>query len=239
MKYTETKKLFFGQYLYRYKIKSPLAFYFYRTKQFDNMIAAFEAAIIGLEEQIQKQKRSVATVKRWNRTYEIDADHLNQIKKIKDILVDNYGNFRTRTEMINLAIYTNSEKLINELEKSSKSVSSIEISKPNQLAVGLLNGNSEIYVVNKPSNYEYRLTVAGKMSNSKEVARWLEENSDKVKASSTAIRGFKKEYWLSNLLFYVRDEKVLMLAQMMFGESIKKVEKIVFVGDIPVEHENA
>ena len=68
---------------------------------------------------------------------------------------------------------------------------------------------------------------------------WIYQNADKVKASSTAIRGFKKEYWLSNLLFYVRDEKVLMLAQMMFGDSIKKVEKIVFVGDVTVEQENA
>jgi len=238
MKYTETKKLFFGQYLYRYKIKSPLAFYFYRTKQFDNMIAAVEAAISDLEEQIKKNKKSVATIRRWNRTYEVDYNHISHLRKVKDILVNNRGDFRTRTEMVNLSIYTNSDDMITELENVSKTYS-VEISKPNSAARDILIGNSEVYVVNKPSNYEFRLTVAGKMNNSKEVAKWLEENVDKVKASSTAIRGFKKEYWLSNLLFYVRDEKVLMLAQMMFGESIKKVEKIVYVGDAPVENENA
>ena len=238
MKYTETKKLFFGQYLYRYKIKSPLAFYFYRTKHFDSMIAAVEAAIIDLEEQIKKNKKSVAIIKRWNRTYEVDYNHISLLTKVKDILVSNYGDFRTRTEMVNLSIYTNNDDMINELENVSKTYSA-EISKPNSAAKDILVGNSEIYVVNKPSNYEFRVTVAGKMNNSKEVANWLEENADKVKASSTAIRGFKKEYWLSNLLFYVRDEKVLMLAQMMFGDSIKKVEKIVFVGDVTVEQENA
>lgn len=238
MKYTETKKLFFGQYLYRYKIKSPLAFYFYRTKHFDSMIAAVEAAILDLEEQIKKNKKSVAIIKRWNRTYEVDYNHISLLTKVKDILVSNYGDFRTRTEMVNLSIYTNNDDMINELENVSKTYSA-EISKPNSAAKDILVGNSEIYVVNKPSNYEFRVTVAGKMNNSKEVANWLEENADKVKASSTAIRGFKKEYWLSNLLFYVRDEKVLMLAQMMFGDSIKKVEKIVFVGDVTVEQENA
>lgn len=238
MKYTETKKLFFGQYLYRYKIKSPLAFYFYRTKHFDSMIAAVEAAILDLEEQIKKNKKSVAIIKRWNRTYEVDYNHISLLTKVKDILVSNYGDFRTRTEMVNLSIYTNNDDIINELENVSKTYSA-EISKPNSAAKDILVGNSEIYVVNKPSNYEFRVTVAGKMNNSKEVANWLEENADKVKASSTAIRGFKKEYWLSNLLFYVRDEKVLMLAQMMFGDSIKKVEKIVFVGDVTVEQENA
>ena len=237
MKYTETKKLFFGKYLYRYKFKSPLAFYFYRTSNFNGMIAALDAAIISIEDQISKNKKSVATVKRWNRTYEVNQHHIDQIRELKNILVDYYGEFRTRTEFINLSIYTNNEKLVSLLETIHSE--DAEMSKPHELAKSVLDGNNEIYIVNKPLDYKYRLTVSGSMKNSKEVAKWLEENSTKVKASSTAIRGFKKEYWLSNLLFYARDDKVLMLAQMMFGESIRKVEKIVFIGDIKVESENA
>lgn len=238
MQFTETKKLFFGQFLYRYKIRSPLAFNFYKTKHFMQMIAAVDAAIASAEEQTKKNKKAKAQIRRWNRSYEVDSAHIASIKKIRDILVDNQGEFRTRTEMINLSIYTNNEDLIDKLEKVSNDLSA-EVSKPNPLAKDILFGNKEIYVVNKPSNYEYRVTVVGRMNDSKRIAKWLEENADKVKASSTAIRGFRNEYWLSNLLFYVRDAKVLTLAQMMFGDSIKKIEKIVYLGDAPVEHENA
>jgi hypothetical protein len=238
MKYTETKKLFFGQYIYRYKVKSPLAFYFYKGKNFNATVAALEVAIFELEEQLKKNKKPTATIRRWNRTYEVNAAHIHQIKQIKDILVENEGEFRSRTEFTNLSIYTNNDALIDNLEKISADESA-EVSRPSTLAKDVLFGNKEIYVVNKPSSYEYRLTVIGRINNSTKVAQWLEENSDKVKASNTAIKGFKKEYWLSNLLFYVRDDKVLMIAQMMFGESIKKIEKIVYVGDMLVEQENA
>lgn len=245
MKYIETKKLFFGKYLYRYKIRSPLAFKFYRTNNFNAMINRINATIDTIEEELttaaKKTKNSVpkTTIKRWNRIYDVVQEDVDEIKVIRDSLIEFQGEYRTRSEMLNLSIYTNNEDLLNNLILFTKNSKNVEISKPNDSVKSLMENNKDIFVVSSPMPYQYRITVSGKMKNSKKVAQWLEENQDKIKASSSAIKGFKLEYWLSNLLFYARDDKILTLAQMMFGENIRKIEKIVCASNIQVEDEFA
>jgi hypothetical protein len=239
MKYSETKKLFFGKYLYKYNIISPFAFHFYRNSNFDNTIAAFNAAIELVEVQLKKSrgKNPSVQIRKWNRSYEVTTQDVNQIKKIAKLLVDNAGEFRTRTEMSNFSIYTNNEALLSLLETNSDPnyAYAIEIFKPHDSIKSIMAGNKEIYVVSKPMDYKYRVTITGKVNNSKQFSSWLKENSDKVKASSTAIRGFNSEYWMSNLLLYVKDDKILLLLQMMIGSSVQKVETIVCVNETTVD----
>lgn len=237
MKYSETKKLFFGKYLYKYNINTPFAFYFYRNSNFDNTIAVFNTAIASVEKEMaaQKNKNPSVKIKRWHRTYEVTRIDVDQIKKVAQILVDNVGEYRTRTEFNNFSIYTNNESLLSLLEANSDTNYPVEIFKPHNTVKNIMAGNKEVYVVHKPMDYKYRVTISGKVNNSKQFATWLKENTDKVKASSTAIKGFNAEYWMSNLLLYVKDDKVLLLLQMMIGSSVQKVETIVCINEVTVD----
>ena len=232
MIYSKTKKLFFGKYLYKYEIYNSLTQLFY-----NDVIKRFDETIVLYEKQLLDQKKNgvlVPTLK-FNNGYRyrvIDDYIIDQIKQIKNLLVEYKNEFRSRVEYNSLFIYTNNEQLIDKLEANTFADSRATIYKPDNRAIGLMTENKEVYVVDKPSEYEYRLTVSGKPKNSEEIARWLENNSEKIKASAIAINGFKRGYWLSSLIFYARDEKILTLAQIMLSDSLQKVEKIVYVEDI-------
>lgn len=238
MKQSETKKLFFGKYMYRITFCSPLAHYFHKTSSFNATIKNLEKIINDAQELIRKYN-APAKIKRWNRHYTVDADHLHQLEKFKDILVEYDGEFRSRTEMNNVSVYTNDEKMINKIISSIDNKDITEVIKPNPNSKHILEENNEVYIVNKPSEYKYRVIVSGSVQNSKNLADWLENNKEKIKASSCAINGFKFEYWMSNLIFYVRDDKVLTMAQMMLGKNIKQVQKLIFVGDAAASQQNS
>lgn len=231
---SETKRLFYGKYLYKFRISTPLAYLFQQNYASGSRFAEFDRTVSELASQfaaLKKGRSSVGTIQimRWRRSYDVTELELEQIIAIKNILIDNVSEYRSRVESKNICLFTNNENFIDQLKALAFADSDIEIWKPDPTLIATLLAEKDIYIVNKPTDYKYRVTVTGKPSNPKEVAKWLEDNADKVKASDAAIRGFHAEYWMTSLLFYIRDDKIMLLAQMMFGDRIKKIERLVYV----------
>jgi hypothetical protein len=236
MIYFKTKKLFYGKHLYKYEINSPLAYLFYRRKNFDVLIYQVDDKLSRIETQLLEQKQNgVLTpfIKTGSyRKLDVYLEDVDQIKQIRNILVKFKNEFKTRVESHTLFIYTNNERMIDQFEQNTFVNTRASIYKPDERARDLMLEDKEVYIVNKPLSYKYRLTVAGRLKNGEEFARWLENNSDKIQASSVAIRNFKKNLCLNNIICYARDEKILTLTQLLLSDNIQKIERIVYVEEI-------
>jgi hypothetical protein len=66
----------------------------------------------------------------------------------------------------------------------------------------------------------------------KDFANWIRANSDKCKIGKIALEGLENYGYLNGLYIYLRDEKILNLVTLLAGNSIRNVEKLVYVPDI-------
>lgn len=225
LKLFETKKLHHGKYLYKLVLSNPLAAIF----RSDSQRGKLSYAKTKLEDLAVKHKAGEPLIKNTYRSaIEIHEDVFFDAKDIYNAL-KKADDYKIRCESNSLGIYSNDRNLLMKIANKMR-VSGREFWEPNPEATELLSRAENLIIVNYPTSYQYQVHLSYKRVDPN-AYNWLKSNSDKVKVGPKTLRDFASG--LSNGSYiYVRDDRVMSLVEVLIGHAIRKVDKIVYKGDI-------
>lgn len=217
----ETIKLHYGKYLYKIKILNQLGSIFRTEFQRDGKLSYARKHLNEYNSELQQGK----VVKRGRFTDTIiSKEELEDAAHIYKVL--RYGkNYLVRCEYNALIVYSNNLNFINKLKNGIKS-HNCEIWAPLSENIDYLKQNKNIIIVDETPELKYKVTFGRKRS-SPALADWLAANTDKSKAGSVFIRNCQAATWINGQYIYVRDDKVLLLINMLAGDNITKIEELV------------
>lgn len=217
MRHETAKKLFYDKYKYKLVAYSTIASIF---RNVDLDFARRE--LDSLQYQVDQGARTLTMPRRlyWGRNipYEDFEDGkylLREFTKQKD--------FTLRVEMNYLNIYSNDKSWLNSLQKVISLPA--EFWSPAEYVEQLAKNQ----VVVEVPNMKYRVTLR---SCTPEFGAWCENNTDKIKIGNSVLSTIKYGGDISGRYFYVRDEKVLTLVELLIGSGIRRVDEVICPSNI-------
>lgn len=228
MKLFESKKLHYRKYLYKLRLDNTLSGIFRTELQRGGKL---EYAKAKLEEYLVKDRNGDAITSTKYRT---------QIVITKEELYDAYQLYKTlrnatdyllRCEHRSLMLYSNDKPLLLNIAQKLHT-KDVEFWEPDQSAIEFLKNNTNVIIVNKEPEFPYKVTF-GKRPGKPELAKWIDKNLDKVQIGSILHSNLRNSAkWIQGQYFYVRDENVIFLLQIMIGDNIGRIDKLVYKADI-------
>lgn len=224
----ETTKLHYGKYLYKLKCKNALAGIF-RTELQRSKTLDYARQQLDIYNAIME---SGAVVKKsiWRTDVVIPEGEVVDANTIYRYLKNAKDEYIIRCEYSYLTIYSNDATMLLNISKKLNSQVN-EFWQPAAETISFLKQNSNVILVDKKPELPYKVTF-GRKAGSPELARWLKNNTNKARAGSTFIRNCEESNWISGQYVYVRDESILFFIQMIAGNNIIKVDKLIYRGDI-------
>lgn len=217
MKKVKTTKLFYDQYMYRLNIQHNLGIIF-RDKNLSNAREVLDNLQLQMEEGKDLE---------WKRSYRYTVPVSNESFATAQYLLSEFtaqghDNYKLRCEHPFLNIYSNDLHWMESLQNRNLSVASF--TSPALEDIKSLKPNV-IVTDQNPIPYEYKVTVGNQVSSG--LSTWIEANKDKCKAGNTFLETVKNNGYVNGMYFYVRDEKVLQLVQIIIGGNIKRIDKFI------------
>ena len=208
-----TIKLFYNEYANKLVIRNQLAHLFrekqwtYAKDQLDRMQHDFEN---GLSVQWTRG-RIVEYIDR--QTFQEAQILFNELNRRDDV--------KLRVENPRMQIYTNDIALLNRIQ--SKILSCIELWTPSE-EVDLIPTNT--IILNRPMPYEYRVTLGSWPT--EEFSNWIKNNRDKIKIGKRCYKTVTTGGYTQGLYFYVLSERYLNLLQLVIGNSVQRIDKVIY-----------
>lgn len=229
MKLYETKKLHYGEYLYKLVINNRFSNYFRTEFQKDGRLDYARQRINEMNKNYNPEKR-VLEIRGWatysiNPYEEVPAEELWDAIDIYRYLRIN-KNYKVRCEMYSLTLYSNDRNMLIKLGNKLRA-KYIEFWEPDPSNIETLLTNNNIIIVNSPPEFEYKITFGKKMGKPA-IARWILANPTLGKMGSTTIDYCLDSAWVKGLYFFVKDQRSLMIVQMIIGDNISRIDKLVY-----------
>lgn len=213
MKKVETRKLFFGKYLYKITLMNVLGTIF-RGKNFTYAGEVLDTLQQDYEEGLPLKRKTYA--KEWK----IPPAHFTDCQIIFNTC-PKWDDFLFRIEGPNFSIYSNTREDLDLLVTKLKTV--IEFHEPDPIIINYLTSN--IQIVDEIPEYQYKVYLGDKATPG--FAKWAVGNQDKIKLGHTLKREIENSGYLRGFYFWVKDEKVLLLVKMIIGGNIQRIDKLV------------
>jgi len=99
---------------------------------------------------------------------------------------------------------------------------------PNPETIQALSSEKNAIIVNKPPQYEYKVTLGNKKGVAA-LAEWIERNPKLASMGIRAKEGCRNEDYVYGYYFHVRDLKTLLIIQMIAGDNIRRIDKFVYI----------
>jgi hypothetical protein len=218
-----SNKLFYDTYLYKLQVRTNVSSVFRAKKnkeicrdKLDNLI------------KLSGPNKDSVKISR----YKIAAyESIMSANHIMNELQDTTEAFKVRCESYSLIIYTNDMDLLDRIVINLDDSANCKIWKPIIGSEQFLLTNRGVSVSKNPVDFKFRCflkhgTHTGALIN------WIKNNPDKAKIGSSTLRSLEHGYYVTGNYFYVKDEKILMMAEMVGGKLISKIEKIVHIDDL-------
>jgi hypothetical protein len=198
----QTRRLFQGKYQYKAVLVCPAA-QFFRGKNFNYAIDKIKESGIGVGKNPYNKIKTIE-----------DFDYC--LKLAKTIL--KMSDFDLRVENPFISFYTNSSQDIDMLVKldTTRVKYTSAPSKPIE----------EGTIIMPKINFDYRVTLGKSNKRQDNFVEWAETNS-KIKLTNSCKQELLRPLSWGGSYFYVKGEKQLMMAKMMLGGCINKIETIV------------
>lgn len=223
----KTTKLHYGKYLYKATFCNTVLFAFsgYRNTKKDRLSLA-KSVIDNLDLQFADNKKLTVSV--WRSNKSVTKIEYQEAKHILSLL-QVHSDWRTRIELGRyMSIYTSSKELLDQL---TINCGAMEIYKPEEGMENFLLLNIDTAIVKTVPEYEYRVYLKGH-KNDPSFANWLKANTDKSRVGGQTLFNIAAGHYVGGNYFYVKNDKVLTIVRMLIGHNIRRVEKLVFNGDI-------
>lgn len=225
IKQRKSLKLHYGKYPYKVLLSNQLSSIFsaHRTEQYRNRVLK--------ELQEDHDCGNVLKLTRWRVGTPIDTVDFENAKYLNQ-LFKHYSDYRKRVEFGDqIIIYTSDEDMLNELVDNLSGCIK-EIHRPKEGIEAFLTQNIGTAIVKTPPEHEFRVYLNGKHIDPS-FANWLRSNSDKCKVGDMTLWNIENSsYYTNNSYFYIKNDKVLTMIRMIVGHNIRKVERLVYQGDI-------
>lgn len=198
----QTRRLFQGKYQYKAVLVCPAAHWF-RGKNIDEAIERIKEGGIGVTKNPYNKIKT-----------QEDFDYC--IKLAKTIL--KMSNFEIRVETPFLTFYTNTQQDIDTLVKLDRE----RVKYTSVPAHPIQEGT----IIMPKINFDYRVTLGKSNKRQDSFVEWAETN-EKIKLTGSCKKELLRPVSWGGSYFYVKGEKQLMMAKMMLGGCINKIETIV------------
>jgi hypothetical protein len=228
LKLRETRKLHYGKYLYKLVLPSVLAYAFRTSNQRTKNLSYAKSVLDEINSLYERNQPLVRQMYRTKQTIS-EFDFLDAMD-IYSLLKQNTNDYRIRCERNTLSIATNDLNLANDIAKKFRS-SGAEFWKPQPEMLAFLSLKHDVVLVDKTPDMEFKIYLNNNRCDPS-FAAWLEKNDDKSKVGHYTLGNIKHSMYNGNAYFYVRDEKVLLMVQMYISKNIRRIEKLVYKGDI-------
>jgi hypothetical protein len=107
----------------------------------------------------------------------------------------------------------------------------VEFWEPKLEHISLLTSKTKIKIVDVVPELPLKVYFNSKRVNA-EFATWIAANRDKCKIGDVAFSSILYDGYLNGMYIYIRDEKILNLITLIVGNSIRSVEKLVYIPNI-------
>jgi hypothetical protein len=226
MKLHETKKLHYGEYLYKISTETPLSNIFRLDNRRTNKLYYAKTKI---DEYISQSKNKPILINTKFRKIVIETFHIQDARSIYNVLI-NETDYFIRCGTKKLMIYSNSLSLINKI--SNRMTGNVEIWRPDDKSLTTLRDQKNVIISNTPTDYPYKITF-GTKPGKPELAAWIKKNKDKVLAGPVLMKNLQQSNrWIQGQYIFARDEKIIMLLQMIIGNNITRIDKVIYKEDI-------
>lgn len=219
MKYQliESTKLFYNKYTCKIVIWNSLAGIFrsknytYAKKHLDILQKSVEAGM-----PLQNPARVYSN---W-----VTFEHFQDACVLYEHIKRDTHDYLIRVEGFELVIYANDEEW---LERLLNMVDVIEYHKPrDEEHKTFLLANKNLVIHDKPVPYEYQVYLPDTCPTT--FANFIKANADKIKIGPQCLYNLEIGTYMAGLYFWVRDEKVLHLAQIACGNRFKKIVRHIY-----------
>lgn len=227
MKLRETKKLHYNKYLYKLSIPNSCATIFRTEFQRDGQLN-YARQRLDILHQHHNNKEAFITVP-WgtnSRFYDrVSNEHYYDAIDIYRYLKNKTG-FIIRCESNTLNIYSNDRKFLISLANKLRH-GFIEFWEPAPENIETLLAGENVIIVNKLPKYEFKVTL-GKRKGLPSLASWIDANPNLAKMGDWAKSVCYNNGWVKGNYFFVRDKKTLLIAQIMVGDNIQRIDRLVY-----------
>lgn len=223
----KTTKLHYGKYLYKVTFYNTVAFAFssYKNKG-KGRLSFTQLTISSLD--LQFSKNETLKVNIWRSQKQVSKPEYREAKRILSLL-QNHEDWRIRVEFgRHMSVYTSNKELLDEL---AIDCGAKEIHEPEEGMENFLLLNIDTAIVNTVPDYEFRVYLKGNNTDAS-FANWLKANTDKSRVGIQTLINLERGYNCSGNYFYIRNDKVLTMVRMLIGHNIRRVEKLIYKGDI-------
>lgn len=236
IKQRESLKLYYGKYPYKVLLSNQLSSIFsaHRTEQYRDRVLnelQVEHDCGNVLKLVRWRNASNQILIRWRVGTPINTVDFENAKYLNQLFKD-YSDYRKRVEFGDqIIIYTSDEDMVNELVDNLSNCIK-EIHRPKEGIEAFLTQNIGTAIVKTPPEHEFRVYLNGKHIDPS-FANWLRSNSDKCKVGEMTLWNIENSsYYTNNSYFYIKNDKVLTMIRMIVGHNIRKVERLVYQGDI-------
>ena len=228
LKQFESRKLFFSEYLYKLVLRNELNVIFRSELQKKEKLSYARQELDRLAENYRNnlplQKKA------WRADIQLDTHDYFDAMTIYTALKSS-DEYKLRVDPGScITLFSNNKTFLLDLANKLHT-SLLEFWEPNAEYVDILKTKTKIQIVDQPPKLPLKVWFNSTRIN-KDFANWIRANSDKCKIGKIALEGLENYGYLNGLYIYLRDEKILNLVTLLAGNSIRNVEKLVYVPDI-------
>lgn len=163
---------------------------------------------------------------------EIDERNYLDARHIYACLIRTKDDYKVRVDAYGqMNIFSNSFKLIEKVAKGIRS-KRIDIYQPDKSIASELLKNSNIIISNNPVDWSIKVTLGNRVRDYSGFANWIESNKNKIKIGDIALRELHSHGYVSGYYFYIKNEKMLNLINIMIGDNIRRIDHIIYKGNI-------
>tara|TARA_B100000902_G_C27298529_1_gene911471 strand:- start:1317 stop:2006 length:690 start_codon:yes stop_codon:yes gene_type:complete len=226
MKLYESKKLHYNKYLYKLCIRNQCATFFRTEFQKEGTLSYAKGKLdeCNRYHNFRKPQITLPVGSRFKES--IDTKHYYDAITIYRHLIRNDVDYLVRVEMHRLNLYSNDRKFLTSLSNNIKE-NWVEFYEPDPLQIQFLQENKNVILVDKEPQYQYKVTL-GKKLGTPSLVKWIDENPHLAKIGDKAKESITNSRYVKGYYFYVRDAKTLLIAQMLVGDNIQRIEQLVF-----------
>lgn len=216
MKRRLSRHKFYNKYWYKLETINAIA-HIFREKQFSYTRSCLET----LTQEYSKGKELL--LKRAFIETPVSINDYEDSHTMYNTFIQQKGDYSLRVENPILNVYSNDCEWLEKLAGNLKNECFLYA--PDTNLKNLLNRDTPVIVVKRPTPFKYRITLKNRVSN--DFARWIDANPDKVKIGKRAYEHISTSGYAHGYYFYLTSEKMLQLVQIMIGGNISRVEEVV------------
>lgn len=217
----DTRKLFYGKYIFRVEMYFPHGHYF-RNKNFNYVREALDS----MQKQYEESGQIMEPFVYSNFSKPVSLHNFHDLKRLYEMLKFSTAKYILRVENPSLNVYSNDSDLINNLTTQfSRRTTSVHRPK-DDLHEKMLLSDENIIFTKSQSEYQYKVCL--RVTDPQKFEDFIEYCKDRDHCSTPGGVSANSWYRTSQRTLYLKDIKTLSFFSLFEGFTIQSIYKLVY-----------